>query len=78
MSFHVDEYGEIKCDGYKKADNGVFSDDEKAEAYMLASQSIIGKENPKAAKLIEQYLKLMPSLRKLRLQSMTQDIMLRR
>ncbi|KAE9401900.1 hypothetical protein BT96DRAFT_991735 [Gymnopus androsaceus JB14] len=52
----IDEHGEIQCDRYKKADNGVFSDDEKAEAYMLASQSIIEKENPKAAKLIGQYL----------------------
>lgn len=37
-------------------DHGEFSPDEKAKAYVLASQSCLRNENPGAAKKLDQYL----------------------
>ena len=52
----MNENHDIIIDGYKKADHGDFSDEEKAEAYMLASQGFIKLEDSKAANKINQFV----------------------
>ena len=56
MSFHLDENNDVICDGYKRADSGIFSKQELSEAYVMASRPTIAENFPGDDQLLESYL----------------------
>lgn len=60
-------------DGYKKADCGTFTEDEKAEAYMLASRGFIETEDSKAAEKVNSFVTSKPDKRQMKVFSMWRE-----
>lgn len=56
MSFYFDDAKNIIIDGWKKAENKIFSEVELAETYTIASSKFIEKEFPEDGKTLTNFL----------------------